>query len=87
MATLFIFRFQVALVEKSIPVESAAEKMPRKSALLRQLKTVEVERAEVLRPKKRDISSGECYDWDSGYFCIFFLIFTGTYIFCPYVDM
>ena len=58
MATLFIFRFQVALVEKSIPVESAAEKMPRKSALLRQLKTVEVERAEVLRPKKRTYPVG-----------------------------
>eukprot|EP00435_Cladocopium_sp_Y103_P048817 s201_g14.t1 len=45
-------RSEVALVEKSIPVESAAEKMPRKSGLLRQLKTVEVERAEVLRGRQ-----------------------------------
>lgn len=47
-------RSQVCLVEKAAAasaVDTIAEKMPHKSGLLRQLKSAEVDRAEVLRRK------------------------------------
>lgn len=47
-------RSQVSLVEKAAAasaVDTIAEKMPHKSGLLRQLKSAEVDRAEVLRRK------------------------------------